>query len=123
RHISVRVPAELEERLRRRAPGGKSELINRLIDEGLRMDEHPGIIFRPGPAGRRPGLIGGPDVWEVARVLRAIDARGEERIAEAVARTGLDAAQIRAADRYHAAHTHETHAWIDRVDDTASSRR
>ncbi|MGH2930680.1 MAG: hypothetical protein ACRDL8_20925, partial [Solirubrobacteraceae bacterium] len=29
-------------------------------------DEHPLITFRDGPTGRRAGLIGGPDVWEVA---------------------------------------------------------
>lgn len=27
------------------------------------MDEHPGIVFRSGPAGRRAGLAGGPDIW------------------------------------------------------------
>ena len=31
------------------------------------MEEHPGVIFREGPAGRRACLIGGPDVWEVIR--------------------------------------------------------
>jgi hypothetical protein len=65
---------ELRERLvraARAAPGEtRSQLALRLIDEGLRMDAHPGIVFRPGPAGRRPGLMAGPDVWEVARVLR-----------------------------------------------------
>lgn len=32
------------------------------------MDVHAGIEFRSGPAGRRPGLVGGPDVWEVVSV-------------------------------------------------------
>jgi hypothetical protein len=39
----------------------------RLIEEGLRTEEFPGIAFRSGPTGRRVGLVGGPDVWEIAR--------------------------------------------------------
>jgi hypothetical protein len=38
-----------------------------LIEEGLRTEEFPGIAFRQGPTGRRVGLVGGPDVWEIAR--------------------------------------------------------
>lgn len=33
--------------------------------------EHPGIVFRPGPMGRRAGLIGGPDVWEAVRAVKS----------------------------------------------------
>jgi len=32
------------------------------------MAMHPGIVFRDGPAGRRAGLVGGPDVWEIIMV-------------------------------------------------------
>jgi Domain of unknown function (DUF5615) len=42
-----------------------------VVDEALRTREHPGITFRPGPAGRRAGLASGPDVWEVVRVIRS----------------------------------------------------
>lgn len=35
------------------------------------MDEHPAVIFRDGPAGRRATLIGGPDVWEVMRAVKS----------------------------------------------------
>src|SRR6266487_5136826 len=38
-------------------PGSSmSSAANRLVDEGLRMSEHPGIVFRDGPTGRRAGL-------------------------------------------------------------------
>src|SRR5262252_9719436 len=53
-----------------------SSAANRLVDEALRMAEHPGIIFRPGPTGRRAALAGGPDVWEIIRAVRS--ARAEE---------------------------------------------
>lgn len=35
------------------------------------MGEYSRIDFRSGPAGRRPGLVGGPDVWEVVAVYRS----------------------------------------------------
>lgn len=76
RHLSVRVRPQLHEDLAlaaRRSPGlTRSGLVARLLDDGLRMDAHPGIVFRSGRAGRRPGLAAGPDVWEVARVLRDV---------------------------------------------------
>ena len=53
-----------------------SSAANHLIDEALRVEEHPGVTFRPGPTGRRAGLIGGPDVWEVVRAVKS--ARGAE---------------------------------------------
>jgi hypothetical protein len=42
----------LRERSRR---GGEplARLAERYIEEGLRTDRHPGIMFRDGPAGRR----------------------------------------------------------------------
>src|SRR5271169_2559604 len=51
-----------------------SSAANRLVDEALRTSEHPGIIFRAGPAGRRAALAGGPDVWEVVRAIRSAHA-------------------------------------------------
>jgi hypothetical protein len=48
-----------------------SSAANRLVDEALRTSEHPGITFRPGPTGRRAGLVGGPDIWEVVRAVRS----------------------------------------------------
>jgi hypothetical protein len=48
----------------------KSRVAERLIDEGLRMEEFPGIVFRDGPTGRRASLLGGPDVWEVVVDLK-----------------------------------------------------
>ncbi len=35
------------------------------------MEEHPGVIFRDGPAGRRATLIGGPAVWEILRSVQS----------------------------------------------------
>lgn len=37
------------------------------------MQQFPQIEFREGPAGRRAGLRGGPDVWEIEMVRREYD--------------------------------------------------
>jgi len=47
-------------------------LAQRMLEEGLRMAEHPEIRFTTGPAGRRATLRGcGLDVWEVVQILKA----------------------------------------------------
>ena len=91
----------------------------RLIDEGLRMEAHPGIVFRDGPSDRRAGLAAGPDVWEVAGLLRGLTGSVEERVAAAAAQLGLTSAQVRTASRYYAEFTDEIDAEIKRNDGIA----
>ncbi|MEA2560579.1 MAG: hypothetical protein QOH06_2083 [Acidobacteriota bacterium] len=117
--LSIRVPDDTREQLEATAEAHgetRSALMQRYIDEGLRMDRHPGIVFRPGPAGRRPGLAGGPDVWEVVRVVRNAETRGDRAIAEAASWLGLSAAQARIAVEYYADYPAEIDAWLARVD-------
>ncbi len=97
----------------------RSELAKTLLEEGLRMDSHPGIVFRSGPAGRRPGLAAGPDVWEVIRVFQGVESRGEDAIRQTADHTGLTLAQVRAAVRYYADFKGEIDAWIERVGEEA----
>src|SRR5438094_8016264 len=77
-------------------------LAQRLIDEGLRMADHPGVVFRDGPSGRRAALAYGPDVWEVVDTLQRTGKTGEKAIAAAAAWGELSLAQVRAAVRYYA---------------------
>jgi hypothetical protein len=122
RHISFRIDSSTFERLeaRSRQTGEtRSHLAKTFIEEGLRMEAHPGIVFRSGPAGRRPGLATAPDVWEVARVLRGIDARGEEAIHETAELTGLTPEQVRIVAHYYAEYQTEIDGWIRRVDKDA----
>src|SRR2546421_9788677 len=86
-----------------------SSAANRLVDEALRTDEHPGIVFRPGPTGRRAGLVSGPDVWEVVRAVKSAraserDLPEDELIALVAGNTGLPVGSIRAAVRYWASY-------------------
>jgi hypothetical protein len=93
----------------------------RLLEEGLRMLDHPGIIFRDGPAGRRAGLIAGPDVWEVIGGIRG--ASGDAELDEAAADLGLARAQVDVAVRYYGEFAAEIDDRIQRNSEDADRRR
>jgi hypothetical protein len=110
RQFSVRWDADVLERLERRseqAGTSRSRLAERYVDEGTRMDEHPGIVFRDGPTGRRAALAGGPDVWEVMQTVRSGKARGDAAVTATAKLLDLTEAQVRIAVRYYAAYPGE----------------
>ena len=118
----IRIEAETLGALRERsAQTGEPivRLAQRYIDEGMRLDRHPGIVFRDGPAGRRPVVVGGPDVWEVIAAARSAPERGQELIEALVERIGVPADKIRVAVRYYAEHPDEIDRWIAMVDEEA----
>ena len=123
RHLSLRLEPETYARLEaesRRIGQTRSRLAKTLLEEVLRMQAHPGIVFRSGPAGRRPGLATGPDVWEVVRVFTGAEAQGEEALQRTADLTGLTPEQVRMALRYYAEYPDEIAAWIRRVDEEAA---
>jgi hypothetical protein len=82
------------------------------VNESLHTREHPGILFRSGPTGRRAALFGGPDVWEVITALNAIrdetpDLDGEPLVVELTEATGLSREQVSIALRYYTAYPAE----------------
>lgn len=87
-----------------------SALVTELLEEGLRVRRFSGVAFRDGPAGRRAGLVGGPDVWEVIRDVAVTPGRGEAKIRRAAADAGLDTSQVRLAVDYYAAYPAEIDA-------------
>jgi hypothetical protein len=98
-----------------------SSAANRLVDEALRMTEHPGIIFRSGPTGRRASLAGGPDVWEVIRAVRSAHAAepglGSDDLLSLVSdSTGIALRLLGTAVRYWAAYPDEVDAEIAAAD-------
>jgi hypothetical protein len=108
--FSARWGTDVLDRLQQRseiAGTNKSRLAERYVDEGTRMDEHPGIVFRGGPTGRRAALAGGPDVWELMATLKSGKARGEEAISSTAELLGLADTQVRIAVRYYSAFTQE----------------
>jgi hypothetical protein len=114
--LSIRFDPEILERLRRRTravPGATpSGLAERLVDEGLRMAEHPGIAFKDGPSGRRAALALGPDVWEVVKAAREMDERGDAAMQAVADLLNLTDEQVRVALRYYADHQGEVDAEV-----------
>jgi uncharacterized protein (DUF433 family) len=106
-HRSFRLSRETLERLDARAHQvreTRTGLAERYVEEGLRMDEHPGIGFADGPTGRRAVLIGtGLDVWEVVATVK--QNRGSPD--EAARYLELPIASVRAAIRYYVAFPRE----------------
>jgi len=101
---------EVAERLKAEAGArhvSSSALAEELIEEGLRTRRHPLVVFRDGPSGRRAGLVGGPDVWEVIGGLVGGDIPAEARIERAVDVFGLTPKQVGAALDYYADFTTE----------------
>lgn len=117
-NVSVRLDEGLAERLRvrsRAAGESLSDRLRRYADEGARRDEHPLVTFRDGPAGRRAGVIGGPDVWEIALYLDELTAGGLSgtEAAQQLMSDGIAAPpQVDAAVAYRAAYPDEIDARI-----------
>ncbi len=102
--VSIRLREDVAQRLRAAAADSSealSRVAQRLIDEGLRMAAHPGIVFREGPSGRRAALVRGPDVWEVVSLVRSLETRGDPAIAEAAEWLGVSPAAVRSALAYY----------------------
>lgn len=98
-----------------------SSAANRLVDEALRVSEHPGIVFRPGPTGRRAGLAGGPDVWEAVRAIKSARAAEpglaeDDLLAMVAGNTGVPPPLLRIAIRYWASYPTEIDAEITTAD-------
>jgi len=123
--LSIRFDRGVLDRLRRRAAGTPgatpSGLVQRLVDEGLRMAEHPGVVFKDGPGGRRAALKVGPDVWELVKFLREIDERGEQAIEAASEVFVIPDATVRTGLDYYTSYPGEIDAWIADAD-TISER-
>ena len=99
----------------------RSEAARTLIEEGLRMAKHPGIVFHPGPTGRRASLSDGPDVWELAysfvQAPLDTDEDAEALIFEIAGTMDLTYEQVRTALRYYLEYGDEIRERIRRNDE------
>ncbi len=113
-NVSVRLDDSLAERLRLRARAAGESLSDRLrryAEEGTRRDEHPLITFRDGPVGRRAGVVGGPDVWEIVMWLQDL-AEDQDPVQVLAAEQDIARSLIDAAVRYTEAYPEEVEARI-----------
>lgn len=89
------------------------------------MEEHPGVVFREGPIGRRATLVGGPDVWQVIQAVRS--GREAEPGLDEVAllgmisdNTGVPLRLVRTAVDYWSDYPHEVEALLGHADRRAT---
>lgn len=120
---SVRFDSSVAARLSRFVashPGlSASAAANLLVDEALRCQEHPLIVFRDGPAGRRARLVGGPDVWEIAQAVRSVRAADPnlapgELVTLVSDTSGVSEWLVRAGVDYWSAYPREIDDWLER---------
>jgi hypothetical protein len=122
--LSIRLPDPTRDALdeaARAAGESRSSLMQRFIEEGLLMDRFPGLVFRGGPLGRRAGLVGGPDVWEVIRVVKNSEERGDSAVRAAAEWLALPMEQVLVAIDYYAECSYVVDDWLVRVDATAAA--
>ena len=122
--LSIRFDPVLLARLRRRAAATTgsttSTLAQQLIDEGLRMADHPGVVFKDGPSGRRAALAYGPDVWEVIKFLREVDERGPAALDAAAEVFAVDPSRIATALSYYGDYQDEVDTEISDADEASA---
>src|SRR3989442_9656986 len=121
--VSFRFSPRTIERLKRRSDevgSPQAALAERYIDEGMRVDEHPGIYFREGGSGRRPAVLGMClDVAQIIETLR----QNENSIEETADYLDIPAAQVETAVRYYAAYKDEVDEWIEQSRANAERER
>lgn len=103
------------ERLRERARllGQRhTVLAERYLEEGVLMDEHPGVHFVDGPMGRRPAVMGtGLDVWEIVEVVKD----NEGATSAAAAYLEIDPRLVEVAVGYYGSNREEIDDWTARA--------
>lgn len=106
RPTSFRLPEDLLARIEEqaRAEGTSvSGLVSSMLDEAVKIRRFPGIVYRPGPTGRRAAVAGGPDVWELVRAVKETTGRRERRITSVAKELGVSSAALRLAIDFYTA--------------------
>jgi uncharacterized protein (DUF433 family) len=114
-HRSFRLETGLLEGLQRQArQSGESltALAERYLDEGLRHEEHPLIVFRTGATGRRAALAG--TRLDVAQVIDTVKHSGNSTH-EAAEYLSIPEPWVRACVRYYADFREEVEEWGERI--------
>ena len=99
----------------------RNAMVDRLLNESLRIEKHPFIRFITGASGRREAHIVGTR-WKVRQII--VSLKGEKgQIAAVVNGFDLTEAQVRAAVSYYADFTDEIDADIERDFADAAQQR
>jgi uncharacterized protein (DUF433 family) len=110
--LSLRLSEALAEKVRRIAAiehRSLAETVRLLAEEAIKLREFPDIVFRSGPTGRRAGLRGGLDLWEI---LEPYVLAGRDFSALLDSYSHLSEADLRTAVRYYESYPDEIDARI-----------
>lgn len=84
-----------------RLDANASQLVNRFVKEGLRMDKHPGVMFKTTTQGRRAAVLAAHPGLQVIDVIGTW--RTEKQDAARAARyLHIDQEEVEAVLRYYA---------------------
>ena len=99
----------------------RNAMVDRLLNESLRIEKHPFVRFITGASGRREAHIVGTR-WKVRQII--VSLKGEKgQIAAVVKGFDLTEPQVRAAISYYADFTDEIDADIERDSVNADQQR
>jgi uncharacterized protein (DUF433 family) len=124
RVTSIRISPDIKEELEQRAREAgvpSAALYERFIDEGLRHDAHPLIVFRDGAAGRR-AVIAGTRI-SVAQVIDTVLASDDHSIKQAAEYLRLPESHVSECVRYYASYRDEIDEWRSRLVEIAERER
>ena len=77
------------------------------------MEAHPMVVFRDGPAGRRPQLVGGPEVVDVIGAIIGGDVPRAQRRTRAAEILSLSEPLVDAALAYYADYPDEVNTALE----------
>jgi uncharacterized protein (DUF433 family) len=121
--LNTRIPRRMRDdiaSLSRQRRMEESELARTLLDEGLRREKHPGVVFRPTPAGRQAAIEGRRlYVWQVMETVWASD--GD--VDEAAQYLGIRPDQVQSAVDYCVEYRTEIEDQIRRNQEEAEHAR
>jgi len=111
--VAIRFDEDLLAEVRRvakRRATSVSALVQMFAEEGVRVLQVPAIVFRDGPAGRRAGVAGSLDVWEVIAATRHMS--GPLEPPKIAASLGVDQRIVEVALDYYSRFPEEIDEWI-----------
>jgi len=96
-------------RIAKRRTTSVSCVVQTFTEEGIRAQRVPGIVFRDGPSGRRAGVAGSLDVWEIIEGMRQAESTDPGVVAENL---GLPVRTVMIALDYYSHFPDEIDEWI-----------
>jgi len=97
-------------RVAKRRATSVSSIVQMFAAEGVRALQVPAIVFRDGPSGRRAGVAGSLDVWEIVETVKQTP--GHVDPASVAESLGVNQQVVQAALDYYAQYPDEIDEWI-----------